>query len=166
MKRGLIIGGAVVALGIAWALFRPELLLVNRTVNEPFPGGTIAQNASENGGPKVLSMGQFRGLAHKTDGSATLYEGEGGRRTLRLESFATSNGPALHVYLVAAEDAKDNETVKRAGFIDLGPLKGNKGDQNYDVPAGVNLEKYRSVSIWCARFGVNFATAPLAPGQS
>jgi len=163
MKRSLIIGGAVVAVGIGWALFRPDLLLVNKTVNESFPGAAVAQSASGNTGPRALSTGQFRGLAHKTDGTATIYEGADGKRTLRLENFATSNGPALHVYLVAAKDAPDNATVKKAGFIDLGALKGNKGDQNYTLPADVDLETYRTVSIWCARFGVNFAAAPLAP---
>jgi Electron transfer DM13 len=67
---------------------------------------------------------------------------------------------------VAAGDARDNATVKQAGFVDLGPLKGNKGDQNYEVPASVDLAKYRAVTIWCARFNVNFATAPLMSRQS
>jgi hypothetical protein len=57
--------------------------------------------------------------------------------------------------------AKDNATVKQAGFIDLGSLKGNKGDQNYEVPTDADLNKYKSVSIWCARFGVNFGAATL-----
>jgi Electron transfer DM13 len=49
--------------------------------------------------------------------------------------------------------------------VDLGSIKGNKGDQNYDVPADVDLNKYRAVTIWCARFGVNFGTAPLTSRQ-
>ena len=84
-----------------------------------------------------------------------------GKKTLRLTNFETSNGPDVHVYLVAAADAKDNDTVKTAGFVDLGSLKGNIGDQNYDVPANVDLAKYRAATIWCARFNVNFGTAPL-----
>ncbi len=81
---------------------------------------------------------------------------------LRLTNFETSNGPDVRVYLVAAPDVNENETVKQAGFIDLGAMKGNIGDQNYDVPADVDLAKYRSVSIWCRRFRVNFGTAPPA----
>ena len=65
-----------------------------------------------------------------------------------------------------AEVAKDNATVKQAGFIDLGSLKGNKGDQNYDLPADADLTKYKSVSIWCARFGVNFGAASLGSQKS
>ncbi len=51
--------------------------------------------------------------------------------------------------------------MKQAGFIDLGSIKGNVGNQNYEVPADTDLGKYRAVTIWCRRFGVNFATAPL-----
>jgi hypothetical protein len=68
------------------------------------------------------------------------------------------------VYLVAAPDAWDDETVTRSGFISLGRLKGNLGNHNYEVPATVDLSRYRSISIWCRRFGVNFATAPLMTG--
>jgi hypothetical protein len=87
------------------------------------------------------------------------------RRILRLTSFETSNGPDVRVYLVAASDVQDDETVKSAGFVELGPMKGNKGDQNYDIPADVDLNKYRNVTIWCARFSVNFGEAPLMAAQ-
>jgi hypothetical protein len=71
----------------------------------------------------------------------------------------------VHVYLTAAEVEKGNDSIKQAGFIDLGSLKGNKGDQNYDIPAEIDLNKFRNVTIWCRRFGVNFATAALAAVQ-
>jgi len=63
---------------------------------------------------------------------------------------------------VAANDANDNDTVTKSGFIHVGALKGNIGDQNYELPDGVDLGKYKAVTIWCRRFGVNFGTAPLA----
>ena len=110
----------------------------------------------------VLAKGDFRGLAHETKGAATVHQLGEGKRVLRLTNFETSNGPDVHVYLVAAEVAKDNATVKQAGFIDLGSLKGNKGDQNYDIPSGLDLAKYRAVTIWCHRFNANFGTAPLS----
>jgi Electron transfer DM13 len=161
-KRNLIIGLSVVVLAIAWYAFRPELLFINKTVNEELP---VAQSAplamSKKTEPMVLGKGDFRGLAHETKGAATVHQLPDGKRILRLTNFETSNGPDVHVYLVAAEVANDNATVKQAGFVDLGSLKGNKGDQNYDVPAGTDLDKYKSVSIWCARFGVNFGAATL-----
>ena len=73
----------------------------------------------------------------ETKGLAAVYRLTDGNRVLRLTEFATSNGPDVHVYLVAAGDVQDNATVKRAGFVDLGSIKGNVGDQNYDVPADV-----------------------------
>src|SRR5258705_8088589 len=103
----------------------------------------------------------FQRGAQKQRGAATIFKLGDGKRTLRLTNFETSNGPDVHVYLVAAADAKDNDTVKKAGFVELGSLKGNIGDQNYDVPDNVDLAKYRAVTIWCARFAVNFGTAPL-----
>ena len=80
---------------------------------------------------------------------------------LRFSDFETSNGPDVQVYLVAADDASDNDTVKQAGFVHVAALKGNVGAQNYDLPADVDLAKYRAVTIWCRRFGVNFGTAAL-----
>lgn len=156
-KRSIIIG--VVMLGVLWYAFRPELLFVNKTVREEFPGGSPM--ASIEKGPISVTKGNFKGLAHETKGLASIYQLADGKRTLRLTEFATSNGPDVHVYLVAAEVEKGNDAVKEAGFIDLGSIKGNIGDQNYDIPADVDLSKYRAVTIWCRRFGVNFATAPL-----
>lgn len=161
LKNKLIIGfSAGAALVALWALFRPELLVIDARVDEKFPDATAHADPAV-----VLARGEFRGLAHETKGTATIHEIAGDRRVLRLTNFETSNGPALHVYLVAAADAPDNDAVKSAGFVDLGDLKGNIGDQNYDIPAGTDLGKYRAVTIWCQRFAVNFGTAPLHMGM-
>ena len=155
-KRQIVIGVGIVALAIAWYAFRPELLFINKQVNEQFPMDTSAAS-----GPMSLAKGNFKSLAHETKGVATIYKLADGKQTLRLTEFETSNGPDVHVYLTAAEVAKGSDAVKAAGFVDLGSMKGNKGDQNYDVPADVDLTKYKNVTIWCARFGVNFGLAPL-----
>ena len=164
MKRKKLIYGVAVILAIAlWAGFRPERLFVNARVNEAMPAGL--SNISQT----VLSSGSFHSVAHESRGTASIYQLADGRRILRFTNFETSNGPDVHVYLIAANDASDSETVKKAGFLELGSLKGNIGDQNYDLPADADLAKYRAVTIWCKRFGVNFGTAPLtssaaAPG--
>jgi hypothetical protein len=152
----MLIGLAILIGAIGWYLFRPERLVVNVTVNEQFPVTTGAAS------PQVVGSGRFHSVAHEGKGQATIYQLADGKRMLRLTEFATSNGPDVQVYLVAAPDASDNETVTKAGFIHIGPLKGNIGDQNYDLPADLDLTKYQAVTIWCRRFGVNFATAPLA----
>jgi len=158
-KRKIIIALAVVVLAIGWYAFRPELLFINKTVNEEFPGG--AAMASIENGPIAITTGNFKSLAHETKGSASIYQLPDGKRTLRLTHFETSNGPDVHVYLTAAEIDKGSGAIKAAGFVDLGSMKGNKGDQNYDIPAETDLSKYKNVTIWCARFGVNFGQAAL-----
>jgi hypothetical protein len=104
----------------------------------------------------------FHGVAHDGKGTAGIYQLKDGKRVLRLTNFETSNGPDVHVYLVAANDATDSDMVKKAGFREIASLKGNVGDQNYDLPTDLDLSKYSAVTIWCQRFGVNFATAPLS----
>jgi hypothetical protein len=64
--------------------------------------------------------------------------------------------------MVSAPDVRDSESVTKSGYIDLGKMKGNVGDQNYDLPRDFDYNRYRAVTIWCDRFKVNFATAPLS----
>ena len=182
-RGALVVAGALV-LALGWYLFRPERAFLDQVVDEPLPGGEPAagtrpqavphDSASAIGGapagagkvqgePAILASGTFRPVAHAGEGRATIHELEDGRRILRLTAFRTDNGPDLFVVLVAASDAPDDETVERAGYVSLGPLRGNVGDQNYEVPAELDLSLYRAVSIWCRRFGVNFAAAALAP---
>ena len=163
-RRKLIIAAAVLVVAIGWYLFRPELIFVSRSVNEEFPSSAAQQMTASNASPTMLSQGRFHGVSHETKGVAALYQLPDGKRVLRFTEFETSNGPDVQVYLVAAADASDNETVTKAGFIHLGALKGTIGDQNYDVPADVELNTYQAVTIWCRRFGVNFGTAPLKHG--
>ena len=165
-RRPLFIAGGLAVAGIAWYSFRPERLFIDQKVNEAFPAAAAQPASGKENTPRVLATGRFHSVAHQTSGMATIHQLPDGKRVLRLTQFETSNGPAVHVYLVAARDASDNGTVKRAGFIDVAPLKGNVGDQNYELPANADLGKYRAVTIWCQRFGVNFATASLAPAAS
>ena len=169
MSRRTWIAGLAVAGAIGWYLFRPELLFVKTKVNEGLPTPAAAQVAptpgAETAGAALLFSGTFHSVAHETHGTATVHNLGNGRRVVRFTDFATSNGPDVRVYLVAAADASDNETVTKAGFIELGKLKGTEGDQNYEIPADLDLDKYRAVTIWCRRFSVNFATAPLTPAN-
>ncbi|HKW39857.1 MAG TPA: DM13 domain-containing protein [Gemmatimonadales bacterium] len=184
-RKSLLVSAAVVAVVALWYLFRPDALVISKTVNEPFPAEAHAMSAmaesptmAKSGTamrdtpamaqsamaeePVKLTSGRFHKHAHDTKGVAAIYRLEDGRRVLRLTEFATSNGPDVRVYLVAADDVQDEASAKQAGFVDLGALKGNIGDQNYDVPADLDLSSYRAVSIWCRRFSVNFGAAPLA----
>ena len=114
---------------------------------------------------KVLAQGPFHKADKAGKGTATIYQLDNGKRVLRLTNFSVDNGPDLHVRLIAAKDAKDTTSVAKTAHVELGKLKGNQGSQNYDVPENVDLGKYRVVSIWCNRFSVNFAAAPLTAAR-
>jgi Electron transfer DM13 len=159
-KWKIVIPIAAVAALVAWYAFRPERLVVNRRVDEAMP------TAQGNSSPQPLVSGEFYSILHPTAGTATIYRMGDGSRVLRFTNFTTSNGPDVHVYMVAADDAKDIATVQHAGFIDLGVIKGNVGDQNYTLGGDLDLAKYRAVSIWCKRFSVNFGAAALKPTQA
>ena len=156
----IVVPVLLVAVFIAWYAFRPERLFVNEYVDEKLPAATSGS------APEPLESGTFHSVLHPTQGTATIYRvGEGGR-VIRFTNFKTSNGPDVHIYMVAAADATDNASVPRAGFIDLGSIKGNIGDQNYALAPDVDLSKYRTVSVWCKRFSVNFGAASLTPNEA
>src|SRR5580658_3202517 len=100
---------------------------------------------------QAVEAGTFHGKVHKTSGRATIYKQADGRLILRLTNFKTSNGPDVHVVLIAAKDADDDANFLKSDTprVELGNLKGNEGDQNYDVPAGTDLSKFQTVSIYC-----------------
>ncbi len=119
-------------------------------------------NAKE-GNAKILETGTFHGKVHSTSGRATIYREPNGKVILRLTNFKTSNGPDVHVILIAAKDASDDANFLKSNTerVELGSLKGNEGDQNYDIPSGTDLSKFQTVSIYCERFNANFGAAPL-----
>ncbi len=111
--------------------------------------------------PASLESGTLVAAAHDTAGTVTIYRLDRGDRVLRLTDFHTSNGPDVHVYLTSAAKVNSNGDVTSGKYLDLGTLKGNIGNQNYEIPANVDLNEFHSVSIWCARFHVNFGAAQL-----
>lgn len=108
---------------------------------------------------ETLADGSFVDRSHPAEGRAVVLS-DGDRRFLRFEEFATDNGPDLFVYLsTAPPDAPEGDFDD--DFVDLGRLKGNIGDQNYEIPADVDLGEHTTVVIWCKRFSVAFGAAPL-----
>jgi electron transfer DM13 len=104
-----------------------------------------------------VARGDFRSGEHHTEGSAAVVRVRDGARYLTLTSFATSAGPDLRVRLVRGRsDAGGAE-----GAIDLGGLKGNRGDQQYRLPANASIDG-ATVVIWCRAFSVPFGSARLA----
>lgn len=128
------------------------------------PSASAQESSKSDNAAKTLATGTFHGKVHETSGRATIYREADGKLVLRLTNFKTSNGPDVHVILVAVKDADDdaNFLKNKTARVELGKLKGNEGDQNYEIPANTDLAKYQTVSIYCERFNANFGAAPLA----
>ena len=169
----IVLAAVVLAAGAAIAWFQPQKLFIDERVDEALP--TAPASATEptatgadgtapsrpaTAEPVTLAQGRFRSLGHTTSGRAAVLKVTDGRRFLRVGDLHTSNGPDLFVYLSSTtadgpRDAFDDD------FVSLGRLKANQGNQNYEIAAGVRLDRYRSVVIWCRRFTYAFGAAPL-----
>jgi hypothetical protein len=156
------------------ALYQPQKLFIETTVDEALPSAPTAAPSPTSAptavapapttappGPRELAVGELRGLAHRGSGQARLLALADGARVLRLEGLNVENGADLHVYLAEAPADADPAQFGRR-FVDLGLLKANHGNQNYRLPAGTDPARFRSAVIWCKRFAVGFAVAPLA----
>jgi hypothetical protein len=165
-----LLAGVVV---VVVALYQPQKLFIETTVDEALPSAATASPAPTSAPAaaatasttsaartRELAMGELRGLAHRGSGRVRLLELADGARVLRLEGLNVENGPDLHVYLAEAPADADPAQFGRR-FVDLGLLKGNHGNQNYRLPAGADPARFRSAVIWCKRFAVGFAVAPL-----
>jgi hypothetical protein len=141
----------VVALGATVVLGRP--LLFDQVVDEQV---VVADRSS---GVVALASGSFVPLTHPGSGTATLVSSGADEVVLTLTDFETDNGPDVRVYLSRGTDASSG---RGESFVDLGAMKGNKGDQQYQVPPGVDPSSFDSVVLWCRAFDVGFTQAPLA----
>ena len=148
---------------------------LTRPVDEPMPdkmtmgaedssGGSSTTTAPGSSGTAlVLSKGTFQGADrfHQGSGEATIYRAPDGSHLLRLENFQVTNGPELHVILSPNPAPESRDDVHQPGYLDLGSLKGNVGNQNYEIPADVDVSALSSVVIYCSPFHVVFSIAPL-----
>jgi hypothetical protein len=106
----------------------------------------------------LLARAAVESGEHESHGTASAIRLANGDRVITLTDFTTSPGPDLRVYMVAGPAGDEGEVTD---YVDLGALKGNKGDQQYALPADLDLRRYRTVVIWCRAFTVLFARAPL-----
>ncbi len=169
----VLLGIAVITAGLL--AFQPWRLFTNVTVDEALPtvsSAPVGRSASSSDAPAsqaeptTLATGEFISHEHGTAGSVRILELPDGSRVLRIENLDTDNGPDLKVWLTDAPviDGPTGWFVFDDGeYVDLGSLKGNKGSQNYAIPADVDLTDLTSVAIWCDRFSVSFGAAELTP---
>lgn len=115
-----------------------------------------ARSAQDSRRPVELADGNLRSHEHETIGTARVVRAVDGTRFLTLTSFSTSPGPDLRVRLVPG-DSHDGDAD---GAVDLGGLKGNRGDQQYEIPPGVTVTG-RTIVIWCRAFSAPFGSATL-----
>jgi hypothetical protein len=130
---------------------------VNNSINEPM-NQTLVQEDQQRipNAPNVPRTGSFVGVGdgiHNAEGIAKVILLQDGSSILRLENLHVTNGPDLYVYLSPDKSASD--------FVNIGKLKANNGNQNYEIPAGTDLSKYDTVLIWCRPFSVLFGSAEL-----
>lgn len=133
--------------------------VVNNGINEPMNQTLQPQQRTLNNTTttsSVLRTGSFIGVGdgiHNAEGTAKVIPLEDGTNILRLENLRVTNGPDLYVYLSPDKAASD--------IVNVGKLKANNGNQNYDIPKGTGLSKYDTVLIWCRPFSVLFGSAEL-----
>lgn len=176
-------GGVAVVLAVAAALlFQPWLLFVDVRVEDEIPsavatpaatastdpgtaGDAPAAPPSAAAGPIDLASGVFVSHEHETTGTVRVIEHPDGTRQLAIESLETTNGPDVHVWLSAGPVVDGVDGWFTAGghpYVDLGLIKGNQGNQLYDIPADVDLAAYPTVDLWCVQFSVSFGAAALS----
>jgi hypothetical protein len=109
------------------------------------------------GGDAVrVATGTFSGVAgHRADGTANLIANPDGSHILQFPDLDVENGPDLVVWLSVGGSDED--------IYDLGDLKGNIGNQEYLIPADVDVSRFDTALVWCRRFSVGFGEAPLSP---
>lgn len=176
----IVVIGAGAAFGLYW--FQPWRLFTTVEVREDLPqiaapeptrGATPepTQGAADPTGPAdntLLAAGDFVTQEHDTSGAVQLVRRADGRVQLVIRDLDTSDGPDLRVWLTdqpVRESRAGWRVFDDGEWVELGRLKGNRGDQVYEVPAGTDLTDLRSVSIWCKRFSVSFGAAELRPSS-
>lgn len=180
-RRPLLILGAVglLVLAAGLAVFKPWLLLVDVEVDDEVPvvaaaapsapGGEDgaadpAAAQQDPGAAVVVSSGTFISHEHETSGTASIVRHPDGSHQLVLEDLETSNGPDVRVWLSAGPVVEGRDGWFTAGqheHLDVAAIKGNRGNQVYDLPEGFDPSVWPTVDLWCEDFSVSFGAAAL-----
>jgi hypothetical protein len=158
MNKILIAVVAIAITGISVAFASP--LFYNTEIDEPIPTGSMMEEKAMMEEKTLIYEGVLVGVndgVHNAEGQTRTIQLDDKSQILRLEEFKSTNGPDLYVYLSTDKEATD--------FVNLGRLKANIGNQNYEIPQGTDLEKYNKVLIWCKAFSVLFGSAELTAKQ-
>lgn len=180
----IIIGVALAGIAVVALVTKPWLLFIDQRVNDdvsalvPTAQSTQPASANESESPEqtkapapattVLATGSFISHEHDTTGTASIVQQADGKRVLVIENLDTTNGPDVRIWFTDAPVIEGSEgwrTPDGKPYVDLGLIKGNKGNQIYELPADFDLAKYPNLFLWCKQFGVSFGAAELTPGN-
>src|SRR3989442_185709 len=125
--------------------------------------GVSSEAVAQSGQPTLLAMGQWQGADsfHQAEGTALLVRLPDGRRFVRFEDFRVTNGPDLYVYLSGHPSPRTSAQLHEGAAFEIVRLKGNIGNQNYELPSDLDMSNVKSVAIFCKRFSVLFGSAQL-----
>jgi hypothetical protein len=158
---GYVVSAAAIGTFLALTTLRDRVVDEKVATGVPVTAAPAAAQPSKPAQPAKQNMqvatGRFESLEHESTGVASIVEMPSGKRVLTLTEFETSAGPDLRVRLVVG----DTSNGASDGAIDLGALKGNKGNQQYDLPARADPRRHTTVVIWCRAFSAAFAKATL-----
>lgn len=153
---GIVAAAATVLLGLP--MLGDDVVAERVVTGMP---ATAAPSSSASTAPSrnvQIASGSFQSIGHPGAGAAAVVKLANGELRLTLTAFETDNGPDLRVYLSTGNPAGGGEL---GDFKDLGALKGNKGSQQYEIPADVDVARFSTVVIWCRAFSVGFTSAAL-----
>lgn len=164
----------LVAVGAGLWAFEPWRLFTSSEIDEARPAARVVDTATADpsGTPtpqsqaadQTLARGEFEDAEHDTSGQVEILQLADGRRFVRFEDLASSDGPDLHVWISDRPSGGDWNSYDDGRYVKLGELKATHGNQNYEIPESADLHGLKSVVIWCDRFNVAFGTAPVALG--
>ncbi len=118
------------------------------------PTVSLMEMVDNNTAAPVTEGGSFQnGPYGSVMGKARLYKNEDNSYSVALDSFSTTNGPDLYVYL--------SKQAMPVNFVELGKLKSTNGSQVYNFTTTGDLTDYIYVCIHCKAFNHLFGYALL-----
>ena len=115
-------------------------------------------------GPTTVAMGSFHRVDADASGTVALEHLADGSFAVVFEEFTVATAEHTNVILVSNTDVTRDADIDQTKIIDLGPLTGTSGMQDYKVPAAMTAGTmgYHTVVLWDTAMKHAIAAAPLA----
>lgn len=134
----------------------------------PLPSQTPTADLGQNllvdmASAQLVVQGEFYAVDHAGQGAAVIYLLTDGSLVLHLENFQVDGGAELHIVLSSQEAIENSSQADLTAMVDVDPLKATAGNQNYLLPAGLNIDEIHSVLIWSSTGEVFIAASLQTP---